>query len=73
MRDTVYTRNGFADREAYLADLADRTGVAPADVQLIADLLGPEEDFDGLVSELDNFVFLDDFASCAEPDPATTN
>jgi hypothetical protein len=52
--DDVYTRNGYKDREDYLKNLADDWGLELFAVNMIADLLGPSEDFDGLVSELED-------------------
>ena len=53
MSNTVYQENGFANREEYLAWLAEDTGADLEDVvRPIAELLGPSEDFDGLVAML---------------------
>lgn len=53
---SIYTDHGYANRRAYLVDLADETG-APLDVVFaLADILGPTEDFDGLVIELEDFM-----------------
>lgn len=49
---TVYEENGFEDREDYLEYLADTYGKNIGDVKTIADALGEDEDFDGLVSML---------------------
>jgi len=46
----VYQKNNFKDRADYLACLADDNGVDVVLVLIAADLLGQEEDFDGLVS-----------------------
>lgn len=45
-----YRRLGFDSREAYLLDLAERKEVPVGVVFTFADILGPSEDFDGLVS-----------------------
>lgn len=55
---SIYTDRGYQDRTAYLLDLADNNGVELATVLAIADLLGPNEDFDGLVTEAEDFVSL---------------
>ena len=48
-----YTDNGFINRADYLAQLCDEY---PADVvHTLADLLGETEDFDGLVSMLEDY------------------
>ncbi|GHU02103.1 hypothetical protein FACS1894147_03270 [Spirochaetia bacterium] len=53
-REDVYTRNGYKDREDYLKNLADDWGLELFVVNMVADMLGPSEDFDGLVSELED-------------------
>jgi DNA-binding MarR family transcriptional regulator len=53
--DNVYEMNGYADRQDYLDDLADSTGVDRSTVAMLADLLGESEDFDGLVTSLEDF------------------
>jgi hypothetical protein len=50
-----YTDNGFKNRQDYLQDLADENGIDMDTVLLLADLLGEEEDFDGLVTNLQDF------------------
>jgi hypothetical protein len=62
--DSVYVRNGYNDRDDYLAALADDRGVDPLVINMLAETLGESEDFDGLVSELDDLDYsglLDDF------------
>lgn len=50
-----YKDNGYADREDYLSCLAEDYGLDLEEVvRPIADLLGPTEDFDGLVSMLED-------------------
>lgn len=51
-----YQEDGADSRYEYLTDLADNEGV-PLDVVLtLTDVLGPEEDFDGLVTMLEDYV-----------------
>lgn len=52
---SIYTENGFDNRKAYLLDLADTMGLDPSIVFAMADLLGPSEDFDGLVTSLEDY------------------
>jgi hypothetical protein len=52
--ESVYQREGYANRSEYLQSLADDFGVDLSTVQALADVLGPNEDFDGLVSELED-------------------
>ena len=48
----VYKENGYDDRDDYLRSLADDYGIPLDAVMAVAEVLGPEEDFDGLVSNL---------------------
>jgi hypothetical protein len=52
---SIYQQNGFSNRSEYLADLADNLGVELSIVHAMADLLGPSEDFDGLVTSLEDY------------------
>ena len=49
MTDPNYRDHGYRDRTDYLRSLADDNGVPIDAVMALADVLGPEEDFDGLV------------------------
>jgi len=57
-KKSVYAANGYKDRGDYLDSLADDRGIDRMSVDIIADVLGENEDFDGLISALDDF---DDF------------
>lgn len=50
----IYQENGYENRSEYLKALAEDTGVDIATVVMIASLYGPEEDFDGLVTALED-------------------
>jgi len=50
----IYQENGFANRRDYLENLALDYGIEKTEVFTIASLLGRDEDFDGLVSMLDD-------------------
>ena len=52
---SVYTDNDYRDREDYLRCLAEDNGVPLETVRALADLLGPNEDFDGLVVALEDY------------------
>jgi hypothetical protein len=58
---SIYTDNGFANRREYLMDLADEYGVEHKIVFALASVLGSSEDFDGLVCELEDYVYLDGY------------
>jgi hypothetical protein len=53
-----YTTRGYKDRDSYLANLAEDFGIELLAVRVIADMLGPSEDFDGLLSELEDFSYM---------------
>jgi hypothetical protein len=53
--DNVYEMNGYADRQEYLDDLADNMGLDRSIVSALADMLGETEEFDGLVTSLEDF------------------
>ena len=50
---SVYEKHGYADRFEYLDHLAEQYGVSIELVYGLADLLGPSEDFDGLINALE--------------------
>jgi len=51
----IYKDNGHANREDYLSCLAEEYGLDLEEVvRPLADLLGPSEDFDGLVTSLED-------------------
>jgi hypothetical protein len=52
---TIYEKEGHGTRKQYLNHLAEQYGVSRQDVAIMAELLGESEDFDGLVSMLDDF------------------
>ena len=55
MSTNVYKANGYEDREDYLSCLAEDYGLPLEEVvRPLAELLGPLEDFDGLVSALED-------------------
>jgi hypothetical protein len=49
-----YTEQGYENRRDYLDTLADDLGIDRATVYTMAELLGPSEDFDGLVTMLED-------------------
>lgn len=55
MATTIYQERGFHSREAYLESLAEDYGVKLNTVMQLANLLGETEDFDGLVTELNDY------------------
>ena len=55
--ESVYTENGFKDRNDYLNSLADDYGIDISTVKELASILGPSEDFDALVTELEDMMY----------------
>jgi len=53
---TIYQENGFETRKEYLLDLADNMGIDASIVFALADMLGSNEDFDGLVTSLEDYA-----------------
>lgn len=51
---SIYAAEGYESRRDYLACLADDYGVDLDTVLALAQVLGSDEDFDGLVSALDD-------------------
>ena len=50
----VYRENGYDSRDDYLQSLADDLGIPLDAVLSLAEVLGPDEDFDGLVGSLED-------------------
>lgn len=50
----VYEQNGYKDRRDYLYSLAEYFSISPETVFTLASLLGSSEDFDGLVTSLED-------------------
>lgn len=55
--DNPYLRQGFQNRGEYLRQVAEDYGLPLWKVQAIADLLGPTEDFDGLLVSLPDSMY----------------
>ena len=54
MDKNIYQENGYADRDDYLTCLSEDYGVSIEDVFSLAEMLGENEDFDGLVCALED-------------------
>ena len=52
----IYTDNGYTDRAEYLDSLAEEYGMDINVVLNLAEILGPNEDFDGLVTTLQDQI-----------------
>jgi hypothetical protein len=51
----IYQERGYGNRLNYLIDLSEEYDVPQQTVFLIADFLGPDEDFDGLINALEDY------------------
>lgn len=51
---SIYTDNGYADREDYLNNLREEYGEL---VDILTSVLPPSEDFDGLITELEDAMY----------------
>ena len=58
MDKNIYQQNGYTDRDDYLTCLSEDYGVPLEDVYSLADMLGESEDFDGLVSALEDAEYI---------------
>jgi hypothetical protein len=52
---TIYEENGFTSRKEYLESLAEDYDMDYEDVEMLAATLGETEDFDGLVTALEDY------------------
>ena len=51
---SIYTDQGYESRRDYLDSLSEDLGIDRATVYALAGMLGPSEDFDGLVTALED-------------------
>ena len=58
MDKNIYQENGYADRDDYLTCLSEDYGVPIESVYSLAEMLGEHEDFDGLVSALEDIELM---------------
>ena len=54
MDKNIYQENGYADRDDYMTCLSEDYGIPIENVYSLAEMLGENEDFDGLVSALED-------------------
>lgn len=52
--NALYVKHGYSSREEYLQSLSDEYDVGIDVVLALADVLGPKEDFDGLVNAVED-------------------
>ena len=51
-----YQAMGYSNRRHYLSTLAGEYGLPIEKVLFLADALGPNEDFDGLLVEIEDYI-----------------
>jgi len=56
MAKNIYQEEGFKNRMDYLKSLAHENGVDEEAVFMLADMLGSSEDFDGLVTSIEDMA-----------------
>ena len=54
--DLIYLRHGYSNRDAYLDYLAEEYNVEVSVINDLSSFIGQDEDFDGLISALDDMV-----------------
>ena len=52
----VYVENGFKNRKEYLENLAEDFETDTGTVFMLAEFLGQSEDFDGLITSLEDYL-----------------
>lgn len=56
MSENIYQENGYKDRKDYLNSLAEEFDIDKSIVYSLAHMLGESEDFDGLVTSLEDYA-----------------
>ena len=51
---SMYIEEGYRNRDDYLEQLAEEFDIELETVRMVADMLGSQEDYDGLVSTLED-------------------
>ena len=59
MTQDIYQKNGYVNREDYLTSIAEDFGVPDFVVFSMAEMLGENEDFDALITELEDAEGMD--------------
>lgn len=56
--NNIYEQNGYKNRADYLRSIADDYGTDMIIVSSMAEILGDDEDFDGLISNLEDIPII---------------
>lgn len=59
--ENPYKAHGFTTRSAYLSSIAEKYDLPLSTVFSFAQMLGKNEDFDGLITEIENFLDNEDY------------
>jgi hypothetical protein len=54
-RNQVYRNHGYRNRAHYLKSIAEEMAIPLRVVHALAHMLGPNEDFDGLINALEDY------------------
>ena len=54
--NSIYVEQGYKNRKDYLETIADNYCVPVGDVFTLASILGSDEDFDGLVTRIEDYA-----------------
>ena len=52
--ENIYKQRGYRNRKDYLVSIADEYGIEESTVFFVANILGEAEDFDGLISTIED-------------------
>ena len=52
--ENIYKQRGYKNRKDYLINIADEYGIEESTVFFVANMLGEAEDFDGLISTIED-------------------
>lgn len=59
MEPDIYIKNGYSNRNEYLQCLSEDYDIDITIVYALAEILGDNEDFDGLISALEDYEFFE--------------
>lgn len=57
---SIYQQNGYYNRTDYLRCMSEDYSVPFPTVMMLADMLGPNEDFDGLIVALEDYDYMEE-------------
>lgn len=57
---SIYNEQGYENRETYLKAVSEEFNIEPFIIEALSDVLGEEEDFDGLICALEDYEYFFD-------------